>query len=238
MSTIEPVETDPFGDGRTIGEAERDLRGRLRAMEAGHIDATRESGYPYRFTPEWARSKWGRLLGDGERRAEWASNTVMLTFTASSAYPGTDTPVPPLRHFRLLTASRNAVTTALSRSLDAVDQAEATTVFGVHERGTIHAHTGIWVGARVDQERFANVIAAHVRCCPLATEEAHEVGTDPREGAVTVYDGDSVGLTNELGFNVPGLASGGEGHGLLGEAYHRRVGAAVLWAADVRPVRR
>ena len=131
---------------------------------------------PNRFTPEYRemlyarsqalerglRERWGKLL-----------HTAMLTLTASST-DAQGTPRPPVEQLRDLDASWEAVRRALSRVLEDREW-EYLAILEPHESGYVHVHIGVFVKGPVVVEQFQPVIDAHLRNCPTAGEQAHEL---------------------------------------------------------------
>ena len=152
-----------------------DRRGRevVVANEAGE---TESFPTPNRCTPEYRemlyakaqalerglRERWGKLL-----------HTAMVTLTASST-DAQGRPRPPVEHLRDLLASWEAVRRALSRTLDGREW-EYLAILEPHESGYVHVHIGVFVKGPVVREQFQPVIDAHLRNCPSAGAEAHEL---------------------------------------------------------------
>jgi hypothetical protein len=143
---------------------------------------------PNRFTPEYRemlyakaqslerglRERWGKLL-----------HTAMVTLTASSTDED-GRPRPPLEHFEDLLESWEAVRRALARVLDGRDW-EYLAILEPHESGYVHIHLGVFVKGPVVAEQFEPVLDAHLRNCPTAGEDAHQVfDEDGDEDAVRV----------------------------------------------------
>nr|ABD67452.1 rep protein [Natrinema thermotolerans] len=144
---------------------------------------------PNRFTPEYRemlyaksqslerelREKWGRLL-----------HTAMVTLTASST-DEQGRPRSPVDHLHDLLESWEAVRRALARVLDGRDW-EYLAIIEPHESGYAHVHVGVFVKGPVVAEQFQPVLDAHVRNCPTATSDAHQVfDEDGEEDAVSVH---------------------------------------------------
>jgi hypothetical protein len=157
-------------------------------VENGHGDRT---GFqtPNRFTPEYRemlyakaqslerelRERWGRLL-----------HTAMVTLTASTTDDDGE-PRPPVAHLVDLLESWEAVRRALSRVLDGRDW-EYLAIIEPHASGYAHVHLGVFVKGPVVAEQFQPVLDAHLRNCPTAGEEAHQIfDEDGEEDAVSVH---------------------------------------------------
>lgn len=144
---------------------------------------------PNRFTPEYRemlyakaqslerelRERWGRLL-----------HTGMVTLTASTT-DDNGRPRPPVAHLSDLLESWEAVRRALSRVLDGREW-EYLAIIEPHESGYAHVHLGVFVKGPVVAEQFQPVLDAHLRNCPTAGEEAHQIfDEDGEEDAVSVH---------------------------------------------------
>lgn len=144
---------------------------------------------PNRFTPEYRemlyakaqslerelRERWGRLL-----------HTGMVTLTASTT-DDDGKPRPPVAHLFDLLESWEAVRRALSRVLDGREW-EYLAIIEPHASGYAHVHLGVFVKGPVVAEQFQPVLDAHLRNCPTAGEEAHQVfDEDGEEDAVSVH---------------------------------------------------
>ena len=144
---------------------------------------------PNRFTPEYRemlyakaqslerelREKWGRLL-----------HTAMVTLTASTT-DDDGNPRPPVAHLQDLLESWEAVRRALSRVLDGREW-EYLAIIEPHASGYAHVHLGVFVKGPVVEEQFQPVLDAHLRNCPTAGREAHQLFDDDGEpDAVSVH---------------------------------------------------
>jgi hypothetical protein len=133
---------------------------------------------PHRFDPEYADKQYAKLK-DLERGISEAYgrrlHTAMLTLTASSAPDGE--PLPPVDHLNDLDASWDAVRRALSRQLDG-RRWEYLAILEPHKSGYLHIHVAVFVDGVVTRDDLAPVIEAHLRNCPIAGEEAHDVTDD------------------------------------------------------------
>lgn len=144
---------------------------------------------PNRFTPEYRemlyakaqslerelREKWGRLL-----------HTAMVTLTASTT-DDNGQPRSPVAHLHDLLESWEAVRRALSRVLDGREW-EYLAIIEPHESGYAHVHLGVFVKGPVVEEQFQPVLDAHLRNCPTAGEEAHQLFDENGEpDAVAVH---------------------------------------------------
>jgi len=192
---------------------------------------------PNRFTPEYRemlyakgqslerslREQWGRLL-----------HTAMITLTASTT-DGHGRPRPLVDHLLDLLESWEAVRRALSRVLDGREW-EYLAILEPHKSGHAHVHLGVFVKGPVVAEQFQPVLDAHVRNCPTAGEEAHQIldeGGD--EFAVTVHriaderNGTLDGLEN-LGAYLAAYMAGEYGLEATEMPGHVRAFYATLWA--------
>jgi hypothetical protein len=145
---------------------------------------------PNRFTPEYRemlyakaqslerglRERWGKLL-----------HTAMLTLTASTTDENGQ-PRSPVAHLFDLLESWEAVRRALSRVLDDREW-EYLAILEPHESGYVHVHLGVFVKGPVVAEQFQPVMDAHLRNCPTAGREAHQIHPDDPDddGAVAVH---------------------------------------------------
>ena len=142
---------------------------------------------PNRFTPEYRemlyakaqslerglRHRWGKLL-----------HTAMITLTSSST-DDDGRPLPPVDHLYELLGSWEAVRRALSRVLDGREW-EYLAILEPHKSGYVHVHIGVFVKGPVVVEQFQPVIDAHLRNCPGASREAHQLIDDDGEDTVRV----------------------------------------------------
>jgi len=131
---------------------------------------------PNRFTPEYRemlyakaqalerglRERWGKLL-----------HTAMLSLTSSHT-DDSGRPRPPVEQLRQLLSSWEAVRRELSRTLEGREW-EYLAILEPHESGYVHIHIGVFVKGPVVAEQFQSVLDAHVRNCPTANEQAHEL---------------------------------------------------------------
>nr|CAA47000.1 unnamed protein product [Halobacterium sp.] len=131
---------------------------------------------PNRFTPEYREMLYAKAQSlERGLRERWGSllHTGMVTLTASS----TDDEGrlrPPLEHFEDLLESWEAVRRALARVLEGREW-EYLAIHEPHESGYVHIHLGVFVRGPVVAEQFEPVLDAHLRNCPTAGEDAHEV---------------------------------------------------------------
>jgi hypothetical protein len=189
------------------------------------------------MSARWARQQQARLIATDRCAQEWAESTVLLTATASTAWPESDDLIPPVAHYeRGLARSQDAREKALSRALSG-SKWRAVRVLGAGEDGFLHLHTGVYVDEKVDVDRFGGWIGAHVGNSPLATDGAHGSGTVRIESV----DDDSDGVTGLEGYlckNTLGLDTTGEKtHGLGSAPIHRRRAGSVLRAVGADPIR-
>jgi len=192
---------------------------------------------PNRFTPEYRemlyakaqslerslRDKWGRLL-----------HTAMVTLTASTT-DDQGRPRPLADHLTDLLESWEAVRRALSRTLDGREW-EYLAILEPHKSGHAHVHLGVFVKGPVVAEQFQPVLDAHVRNCPTAGMEAHQVtDEDGDEFAVTVHriaderNGSLEGLQN-LGAYLAAYMAGEYGEEATAMPANVRAFYATVWA--------
>lgn len=216
---------DEDGQVPDWGEATARFRARLSA----------ESPHSPRFSPEWARRTWARLLELDEAFQSWAESTALLTFTGQTTFPG-GRPIPPCTHFELLTASRDARQASLSRTLNELDRWERIGVVGANESGYGHLHVGLYLSDQVSADRLRPVVDAHVNNCPVAGRKGHGSGAIEFKNDLTGQG--ETGLIGYLGVNLPGLDTRDERPaGVLSEGDHRVRCAAVLEAGGWNAVR-
>lgn len=194
---------------------------RFRARLSG------DSPHTARFTPEWTRGRWARLLEVDEELRPDVEMTVLITLTARTTYP-VDDPIPPCIHFDRLTASRGAVRQRLSRVLREYNW-HRITVVGVDRRGYLHQHIGLYIQQSIESHELEPVVTSHVENCQLAEPEAHGTGAIQVNRSPTRDE--PTGLVGYLGLNVPGLDTRGDRPpGILSDPEHRVRGATVLEA--------
>lgn len=147
-----------------------------------------------RFHSDVFDKRYAKLndLVDGLEDEYTTLTTVMLTFTASSTTEE-GYPRPPVDHLLDLDASSGPVTAALDRVLDG-KRWERVAIPEEHKSGYIHWHWAVLVEGRVEAEEFQPVIDAHLRNCPGAERDAHEIlPNDPDRSAMSVRrDGESL----------------------------------------------
>lgn len=206
------------------GEAVSRFRARLGA----------ESPHTARFTPEWARGRWARLLEIDQQLRPDTQTTVLITLTGRTTYPGGD-PIPPCIHFDRLNASREAVSECLSRKLRGYDW-NRVTIVGVDRLGYLHLHIGLYVQQAIESHQLDPVMTTHNVNCSLAEPEAHGIGAI--ETNQSPSRDEPTGLVGYLGLNVPALDTRGDrNHGVLNEPEPRVRGATVLEAGEWRAIR-
>lgn len=202
-----------------------------------HQVGTRSSHYSNKFDSQWSKRRWAKLLEfDRTARARFEDcYTALLTFTASTVNEF-GTPIPPIDHYHHLQSSKETRIKRLKRLIpyDFVYYE----VTGIHRSGYCHIHLGLWIDGPVGREHLEPAIDAHVNNCDYASWDGH-----PSESISAIRPvGDTLleanagyepasGLAGYLGWNLPGLVSGG----VLGEEEHRIRGAAVLAAGGIRP---
>jgi hypothetical protein len=132
---------------------------------------------PNRFTPEYREMLYARAQAlERGLRKDWGSmlHTVMVTLTCSTT-DEQGRPKPLVDHLLELLSSWEAVRRALSRVFDGRDW-EYLAILEPHESGHAHIHLGVFVRGPVVAEQFQDVLDAHLRNCPGAGEEAHQIG--------------------------------------------------------------
>lgn len=189
---------------------------------------------PHRFDPAYSDKQYAKLkdLERGVREAYGRRlHTAMLTLTCSSTRDD-GTPKPPVDHLNELDQSWEAVRRALSRSLDGRRWCRIA-ILEPHQSGYLHIHVAVFVDGIVTREDFAPAIEAHLRNCPGAGREAHDVEDDTTisirhaGGDRDVEDGDSL---DEIAIYL------GEYLGVYGEDdpldqdEHVQMANTVLWA--------
>jgi hypothetical protein len=186
----------------------------------------------HRFAPDYADQQYAKLK-DLERGIsdEYGKrlHTAMLTFTASSEPD--DEPLPPVDHFADLDASWDAVTTALDRALEG-RRYERLAILDMHQSGYLHIHMGVFVDGVVSRETFAPVIESHVRNCPIAEWDGHDL-EDDRTISVRHAGRDRADESDEhLDELAIYLAEylGAYGEDPLDQPDHVQAANAVLWA--------
>lgn len=133
---------------------------------------------PHRFDPDYSKKQYAKLkdLERGLSRDYGKRlHTAMLTLTASSAPDGE--PLPPVDHLNALDSSWEAVRRSLARELEG-RRWEYLAILEPHKSGYLHVHVAVFVDGIVNRGTFAPVIEAHLRNCPLAGQEAHDVTDD------------------------------------------------------------
>jgi len=186
--TMDGVSAVPWGEGVTRFQKWYDNQ-RSTAVVVENEQGER-AGFqtPNRFSPEYRemlyakaqslerglRERWGKLL-----------HTAMVTLSASST-DDAGRPRPPVEHLEDLLESWEAVRRALSRVLDGREW-EYLAILEPHESGYVHIHLGVFVKGPVVAEQFEPVLDAHLRNCPSAGPDAHQIlDEDGEEDAVSV----------------------------------------------------
>lgn len=185
------------------------------------------------FGADWARRQQARLFAVDRKAKEWAESTVLLTATASTQWPGSNDPIPPVVHLNQgILSSAQARQKALSRALSGKTW-RALRVLGAGQNGHVHAHTAVYIGTDVGAELFDGWVSAHNRNSVLADSEAHE------SGAIEVQslENNDRGLVGYTMANCPGLDTRGEReHGITSAPTEHQRGAVVLDRVDVSPL--
>jgi len=186
-----------------------------------------------RFHPDKFDERYAKLndLVDGLEDEYTTVTTVMLSLTASSTTEDGYARAPG-DHFTDVLASNGPVTTALERVLED-RRFERIVLPEQHESGYVHLHWAVMVEGRVEVEDFESVIGAHVRNCPTAEWDGHQIDPDnPKQSAVSV---------REDGESLPGylmaytLGDDEEyGHDPLDASEERQMMYALLWAMNKR----
>lgn len=213
--------------GPSWSDAVADLRDRVREAD--------RDGRSTLGSAKRAVASQRRLFDVDVEAREWAETTVLLTPTASTRLPGADGYLPPVSHLQAILDTRSARSSALSRALSDV-RWRAVRVLGSTQSGYVIPHTGVYVGADVERDRFEGWRSAHIENCPLDTDGGM---ADPGWASVEPEPAvsEETGLVAYLMCNVPGLDTRGErSHGLAGKPEHRWRSAAVSDVADVQPI--
>lgn len=213
-------------------DAVRDNRGQWGTYEDGDGNQT-ASELTDRFHPDVFDERYAKLndLVDGLEDEYTTVTTVMLSLTASSTTEDGYARAP-VDHFMDVQASNDPVRAALDRVLDD-RRFERIVLPEQHESGYTHLHWGVLVEGRVEVEDFRPVIESHVRNCPTAEWDGHEIDPDnPKQSAVSV---------REEGESLPAylmaytLGDSEEyGHDPLDAPMERQMMYAVLWATNKR----
>jgi hypothetical protein len=131
---------------------------------------------PNRFTPEYREMLYARAQAlERGLRERWGQllHTAMLSLTSSHTDENGQ-PRPPVEQLRQLLSSWEAVRRELSRTLEGRDW-EYLAILEPHESGYVHIHIGVFVKGPIVAEQFQSVLDAHVRNCPTANAQAHEL---------------------------------------------------------------
>ena len=213
-------------------DAVRDNRGTWATFEDADGNQT-ASQLTDRFHPDKFDQRYAKLhdLVDGLEDEYTTVTTVMLSLTASSTTEDGYARAPA-DHFMDVLASNGAVTTALDRVLED-RRFERIVLPEQHESGYTHLHWAVMVEGRVEVEDFAPVIGAHVRNCPTAEWDGHQIDPEnPKESAVSVReDGESLPAY----LMAYTLGDGEEyGHDPLEAPMERQMMYALLWAMNKR----
>jgi hypothetical protein len=201
----------------------------FKNTETGEYHA---GGDPHRFAPEYADKQYAKLK-DLQRGLESdygkRLHTAMLTFTGS-AWPDGD-PLGPVDHLDDLLESWEAIRRELARRLDG-RRWERLAILEPHESGYIHVHMAVFVDGKITREDFAPVIEAHLRNCPIAGEDAHDIEDDDTisiRHAGTDRDLDDEDQLDELAIYLAEYL-GTYGDDPLDAPEHVQQSNAVLWA--------
>ena len=189
-------------------------------------------GDPHRFAPEYADKQYAKLK-DLQRGLQDAYgkrlHTAMLTFTGS-AWPDGD-PLGPVDHLDDLLESWEAIRRELARQLDG-RRWERLAILEPHKSGYLHVHMAVFVEGKVTRDDFAPVIEAHLRNCPIAGDDAHDVEDDDTisiRHAGADRDLDNEDQLDELAIYLAEYL-GTYGDDPLEAAEHVQQSNAVLWA--------
>lgn len=214
------------GEVPTWDEATKRFCSRLRA----------DSPHSPRFSREWARATWKRLLSLDEDFRSWAEYTAMITLTGQTEYPGNVGPIPPCTHLTRLFDSRRSRRQALSRSLSNIENWRRITVIGFDNQGYGHLHIALYLDEPVDPDELEPVCRAHVKNSPIA--EWSGQGSDSRRVEQVSDPSDPTGLIGYLGLNIPGLDTRAQNKpGVLTEPIHRIRGSCILEAGGWQALR-
>jgi hypothetical protein len=219
-------------------EDSRDTDAVFQNAETGDYAAGSD---PHRFAPEYAEKQYAKLkdLERGLRRDYGKRlHTAMLSLTASWCPDGE--PLPPVDHLNDLDEPWDAVRRELSRRLESKNRWEYLAILEPHESGYLHIHVAVFVDGVVTESDLAPVVRTHVRNCPHAGEDAHDVTDDStisinrvgldRRGQHAAAEGIEFedGIGNLATYLAEYLGSYGEDP--LEAPEHQQMANAVLWA--------
>lgn len=191
-----------------------------------------------RYGPADARRTQARLFGADRASRGWAKSLALLTATASTSWPDTDTLVPPVVHFqRGLRASREARHKALERALKG-RQYRAVRVYGIGSGGHLHRHTAVYIGSVVDRSTLQPWVDAHVANSPLAQDEGHGRRAVRVDNGIEVDNSANISSIGAyLMENIPGCdTTGRREHGIQSAPTNVQRGATVLDRVGAEPV--
>lgn len=184
------------------------------------------------YTEAWANAVWSELYNYDEYAVEWATESVLLVFSASY-WLDKDSQAfcPPLTFLKHLQKSKQARQKALSRALSSLDRwASLRAIGGNGHNGYPRVFLGLYLSESVEPTVFEPVMNAHVENCPLAESDPHTI-----ENAVqmrTEINGEPpTKLVNGIGKQIPALSE----NGIINETKDRQRMAAAIHARDIRP---
>lgn len=190
-----------------------------------------------RYGAEWARQAQARVFDIDRRCRERAESIALLTATASTTWPGEDTPIPPVVHFRELRKSLGARQKALERALKGC-RYRAVRAYGVGDEGYLHRHTAVYVDRVVSRSDLKPWVSAHTDNAPLARTNAHGGGAIRVDNDVEVDSSSDISCIGAyLMENIPGCGTTGErDHGIQSAPTNVQRGATVLDRVGAEPV--
>lgn len=240
-------ETMAGTEGVTVREAVHRWRDYIRDKEGtsptfmdDETGALAMGSHAHRWTEDYENREYAKL-NDLERgiRASYGklAHTVLLSLSGSSTFDD-GAPRPPLDHLADVLAGYDPAIRALRRVMDERGlEYEYVGILEPHKSGYIHVHLAVFVRGVVTAEMFRPVVEAHLRNCPIAGEEAHQIRPDePQRSAVSV---NRVGTDRETG-DLENLASylaeylGTFGGDPLDAPVNVQVANAVMWLSGHR----
>ena len=182
------------------------------------------------YTEDWAGAMWNELYNFDKTACEWAKQTALISFSGSYYLDSeSQAKIPPLTYLEHLQDSRDARQKALSRILSDITKWSSVRVYGAdRSSGYPSRFLGLYLSEPVDKEIFRSVIRAHVKNCPLAEPDGHELSSTVTLESNPVHESQ---LVHGLGKLIPGLKY----RGILNEHLDRRRLATALYANSNRP---
>lgn len=158
------------------------------------------------YTSGWANAAWSELYRIDQKACEWAESTVLLTFSGSYwLEKESEIFMPPVTYLHRLQSSRSARQKALSRALDGVDRWQSVRVIGgTGYNGYPRVFLGLYLSDTVQREVFESVLESHVKNCPIAEVDAHDIKNVVRFGDAPNHKSS---LIHGLGRQIPAVCS-------------------------------